>query len=379
MRLFTYILLLGFTLGLSTPGYSANTSTVSLQQVDATLNKVYRDLKNTRTPRAQKTLLKTQNEWLKKRDRVCQLEGLPDQRKAWLNALAKDTTKHQCVIKKTQDRIARLRANQMTPPEVVFTHPAQEKYPPYPEVWGYELPYPSEVDRFSLIKPFKNDNGDLLFAYIEKKAIRKSKNGIADKELYPAIVNFFANKSRSLSKSEYKKFWKDNRSMRMRPNPWQKITFDNGTYIRQRGTGGGNCYGPYRYYLERRGKNNTVVARKTLAYLMPSLMKIPLNPSCGDGEGTIIERVAAGYLKVINLEDDTFLVYEADGNVILRLDNKFKTKFPMNNNVFLIDTNVIDKIKKDAKSKYPSGVNFYQYINDAVYDYVLTLKKRAGK
>ena len=256
------------------------------------------------------------------------------------------------------------------------TSETEKKYPPYPEVWGYELPYPMKGDRYSHIRPFKFDNGNLVFTYIERKVIRKSKDGASGKELYPALISFFDKKSKPLSKGEYKKFWKDHRKMRFYPDSWQKILFEDGTYIKQNSTGGGNCYAPYHYFLEKRDNQNKIIARKTLFYLLKEPKKIGLQPSCG-AEGEVVERVSAGPLKVIALADDTFLVYEYKGNYILRLDKDFHTEYPINQTLFLVNTDIVDAIRNKARVRYPDNADndkYFQYINDAVYRHILSLQ-----
>lgn len=259
------------------------------------------------------------------------------------------------------------------------TASSEKKYPPYPDVWGYELPYPSEGNRYSHIDPLMMENGDIYFTYVQKKTQTRRKDGTCcDFDLHFAGLSFFLGEKHLFTGGEYNAFRRANRERELYPNPWIEITFSDGTHIKQRSTGGGNCYGPYRYYLEKRDKAGNVVARKTLLYVLNKPNKIGLIPSCGDGEGDVIERAASGHLNVIDLKDDSFLIYEYKGNVILRLDKNLNTQFPLNGRVFLIDTAVIDTIKKEAKSRHHITVEYYQYINDAVYDYLLMLKERSN-
>ena len=70
----------------------------------------------------------------------------------------------------------------------------------------------------------------------------------------------------------------------------------------------------------------------------------------------------------VRLEDVTFLLYDAGGNFILRLDKDFNTKYRLNDTIFLVDADVIEKTKREAQDD--------QSILNAVYQYVLDLKRR---
>lgn len=252
-----------------------------------------------------------------------------------------------------------------------------KKYPPYLDVWGYELPYPSKGNRFSQITPYQLNDNDIFFTYVGKWSEKKRKsNSGYNVNVQMNGFSFFAQEKKYFTKEEYNEFGRQNRKLRFRPNSWQKIPFNDGTYIKQNSTDGGNCYSPYHYFLEKRNKQDKIIARKTLFYLLKEPKKIGLQPSCG-AQGGVLERVSAGPLKVIALADDTFLVYEYKGNYILRVDKDFHTKYPINQALFLVDTDIVDAIRKKARAKYPDNVDndkYFQYINDAVHKHVINLR-----
>ncbi|GMQ82931.1 MAG: hypothetical protein BMS9Abin05_2399 [Rhodothermia bacterium] len=250
------------------------------------------------------------------------------------------------------------------------------KYPPYPEVWGYELPYLREGNRRSQITPFKTESGDINFTYIERKTC--SSQDCSDFELYAAGLSFFAGQSRSLSVGEYNEFTQENYNKRIDRTPWLTITFSDGSTIRQDGGCGGSYYCPYPRHLVQRNQQGQIVARKTLLYLLSTPREIKLNPERGYGPNeAVTERVAPMYVYLIPLKDDTFLVYESKGNVILRLDKNLGSRFPLvNKKVFLIDTDIIDRVKDKAKKESSGDIALqYRRVNDLVYESVRTMIK----
>jgi hypothetical protein len=244
-------------------------------------------------------------------------------------------------------------------------------YPPYPDVWGYEVPA-------TVVTIWKAHDGDYLIKFAMKTERRPKLDGTCCREeRYHVIQPFFRGKQLTLSVQEYDAFGAKNRDNIVRSNSWVRVTFGDGTSIKQNGTGGGNCYSPYHYWLEKRDDNGKVIARRSVFYLLDKPRTIGLLPSCGDGEGKIIEQAASPRLGIIDLADDTFLAYQAYGHVIARLDKNFNTQFPLlNKKVFLVDTDTIDRIKQEAKAKAGTDIPlYYQKVNDMVFDYLQILKK----
>jgi hypothetical protein len=79
----------------------------------------------------------------------------------------------------------------------------------------------------------------------------------------------------------------------------------------------------------------------------------------------------------VPLQDYTFLLYDMEGNFIIRLDKDLKTKNGlMNSRIFLIDSEIVEKIedKLNDDEKYND-----QTINDALYNYILNFRKDGGR
>lgn len=83
-----------------------------------------------------------------------------------------------------------------------------------------------------------------------------------------------------------------------------------------------------------------------------------------------MRQVSVPEWNVLPLEHDTFLIYSANENLILRLDKDFNSKSDLlNRRVFLIDADIYRKITNALRRRDD------QALNDVLINYVLTLKK----
>lgn len=257
------------------------------------------------------------------------------------------------------------------------TSPAK-KYPPYPEVWGYEFPYPNQ-DRYYLFSLARMDNGDIYVTYGKKEAERNILNPIEVEG-----IGFFSGEKRGFTASQYNVFWDAHRKKEIGTGlpVLSRIVFKDGSSIQRAGSGGGgNCYDPFIHALAAYDKNGQRLARKGLVYLLSVPRKVAYSPRCPDAEGEVIERAQqANYLSLVELKDDTFLVYEQGGNFILRLDKVLNTKYSLNDRLFLIDWDVVDRMRQETLREAQGDIRIAaQKLNDAVYDYLMQLKQKGGK
>ncbi|PYV83772.1 MAG: hypothetical protein DMG05_25565 [Acidobacteria bacterium] len=82
---------------------------------------------------------------------------------------------------------------------------------------------------------------------------------------------------------------------------------------------------------------------------------------------------------IISLEDGTFLLYDQDGNIIMRFDRDFNTKSELlNRRVFVVDRQAMDAFVLEYIKRRNLDYND-QTLNDAVYAYVANLKKAGAK
>lgn len=247
----------------------------------------------------------------------------------------------------------------------------EKKYPPYPDVWGYELstnhPHIDEVAKIP--------DGDYMITYIKERieAMR-----IEDITYKRAWVLFFSGISKDFTKDEYdefmKKITKENREVKFdRTHP--KIVFSDGSIIERGGWWMGNCSNPFERYLQKKDKAGKVIAQKMLLYLYDEPVKSDIKKRCERNwdykKDYYFKKVDNMYEQFILLEDDTFLILTTSPKsvVIIRFDKDFNTKSDlMGKNIFLLDYKTFGDIA------WKSGIDD-QSVNDAVSDYLINLKK----
>ena len=118
-----------------------------------------------------------------------------------------------------------------------------------------------------------------------------------------------------------------------------------------------NCYTNFPYHMVKKDKHGKVIARKSLLYLRVWSRVLPLNPSCEDAAGhkyfgQEVGEIGYGFLP---LDDDTFVVYDDEGNFI-RFDKDFNSRYPLyplysvRSPVYLIDTHILEEWVKDPST-----------------------------
>lgn len=367
----TTIIFVGAT-SISTILLASSVISSDLKAADDELNRVYKQLRDILAPNAQEKLLSSQKEWLNTRDRMCELSELPTNRDAWFAAISTYRGKVNCVTKVTNERITFLKHMPFALSNNFRSQDIEKRYPPYPQVWGYEIPA-------SVVTIWKADNGDYLIKYATKiKQMSKADGACCRQEKYHVIQEYFSGKQMVLNVQDYNAFGAKYRDQIIWSKPWKPIKFQDGTTIRQKGTGGGNCYSPYNYWLEKKAKNSSVILRKSLFHVLDKPRVFGLRESCGDGVADISERAVSLHLGAIDLEDETFLAYQAYGKFIVRLDKNMNSNFSLlNKRMFLINTEVIDQIKIEAKKQAGTDIPlYYQKVNDMVYRHLQKIKER---
>ncbi len=91
----------------------------------------------------------------------------------------------------------------------------------------------------------------------------------------------------------------------------------------------------------------------------------------------IFRRVEYIYVKLVPLEDGTFLAYDTHGNFIIRLDGQFNSGDSLlNSKIFIIERASYEQIygKESEKSKIND-----QEINDVLANYLMGLRKKGTK
>jgi hypothetical protein len=237
-----------------------------------------------------------------------------------------------------------------------------KKYPPYPDVWGIELPV-SKTVTYAGIDVIKMPDGDFMIGYLyDYKYLKSEKAKDFDPSkhriLKPTGFLFFALKEVKFDpKDNYYDFLKkardEGRELKSYP-----IVFSDGSSMKQMPEGGGSPKGsnPIDWYLERKDKNGKVLLQKKLLYIYdkPLRAKMLMSERNFNYKGDYyLERVNwPMQMKYIPLEDDTFLLVgfiehqKPKSIVIIRFDKDFKTNSDlMGKKLFLMDESIYKKMQ----------------------------------
>jgi len=258
-----------------------------------------------------------------------------------------------------------------------------KKYPPYPDVWGYEFPWPQKDSRRSNIEVAKMPNGDYMVTYV-KKWIITSNNSSSVRDLRGQFggISFFSGESKDFTENEYNNFWNVNRDRKIKQN---QIVLSDGSKIEPYSDYAcGRCCPLFHFYIVKREKNGQIIDKKNLIYLLNNTLKIPINMYCEYNEGPsgLRRNYVLGKLVSINptfvpLEDDNFMIIDMEGNIIIRFDKNLITKSDLlNKRLYVIERKVVDELREKLKR-----LNQYndQTLTDAVYQNIIKLRKEGEK
>jgi len=247
----------------------------------------------------------------------------------------------------------------------------EKKYPPYPDVWGYEFPWPGKENRYAAIDVAKLHDGDYMVNYVKNWNEKINK--------YTSVL-FFSGKRIDFTINYYNEFWCKNHDKRVGEN---QIVLSDGSILGQISIAtSAHCPDPfYDYYLVKKDRDGKIVERKMILYLYDKPQKSNINLYCERNNSYkkdyILKKVDNVYVKFVLLEDSTFLIYDTKGNFIIRFDKEFSTKDSLvNSKVFIIERTAYEKIyEKQSKERKIND----QEMNDAVANYLVNIRKEGTK
>lgn len=260
---------------------------------------------------------------------------------------------------------------------------ADQKYPPYPEAWGYELPFSSADQRHIISGYRRTPTGDIRISYRLANTPRpeESRQSPAQKKMV-GVVYFFSGERRFLTGPEAD-------AERQKPSPLdrpirsivEKIAFNDGTTVRVKvvfdEAFDRKCFISHPYSLQALDRNGQVVANKSIVYVHDRpLVRLSLEICNGGQKNKVLERSTTDGISLIPLEDETFLI-RVDGHYILRFDKELHTKYSPRGPLYILDTDVIEGIR--AKHEALPWPLKEQTVNDEVTNYVLKMPKGATK
>lgn len=302
----------------------------------------------------------------KARDVSSEPDRLKQQQKDWIKERNK-CVDSQCLSQRYEARIAEL-GKVMVSSNAKENAPAvdaERKYPPYPDVWGYELPMSENGNRNANYATFMNPAGALQVMYVT----RGSGQGGYDFSL----LDFFSGGIKHFSSDkELERFSKENRGYRINSISHNVAKFGDGATVAREGFSH-NCYINLPFRLVVKDKDGVVLVNKYLLYLreMPRVQSV--TPYCenAQGESSFNVHVESVFGSIIMLKDDTFILSESGGNLVLRMDEQLETKYK-NKHLYVVGAEVVDGIKQRLLEE---GKFNHQSFDDAVVAYLKGLNK----
>lgn len=250
------------------------------------------------------------------------------------------------------------------------------KYPPYPDVWGYEFPWPGKDDPKSQIGVRKMENGDYMISYVKSRSKYKRKDGSCCDYIrkYGSIL-FFAGEARDLSVEELNALGQSYKEILQK-----QVVFRDGSSIKYKSDDYSKAPDPFSLYMIKEGKDGKIVSKKYFIWLLekPIKKEICKALACDRNDNFkgryMIKRVENILPNFISLEDETFLFSDYfDGNFIVRMDSDFKTRSHLlGRRIFILDNMIIKEIQNKLKNK---GEYNDQTMNKAVFDYIEKMRK----
>jgi uncharacterized protein len=335
----------------------------NLSSLDDELDVAYKSALESRSDK--KALKESQRKWIKEeRDRCNDVQTMADaytKRIGELKASIPQDTKN-LLVNSISDRFQK-------PEKKTNTDKAEKKYPPYPDVWGIELPVYGTSPRFDFAA--KMADGDCFFSYIKE---RKGQLETGLETYKYAWIKYFAQENKAFEKDEYgntdKKIRDEKRQIKL--DDRYTVVFNDGSSIKY----DNRSYHPYYRYLRKIDKNGKETACKMLLYLYDKPVKTSVNTMLErnmdydkDYYFKKVDNMEIEYL--ISLEDDTFLFvsHGPESVVVLRFDKDFNTKSDlMGKDIFMIDCQTADNLYS-RKGISDAGSD------DALYEYLLKIKR----
>ncbi len=342
-----------------------------LSALDEDLAKVYGEIRSQSKGDAEalSQLTKSQREWL---------AGLKQKKEGKIACTASTeclTISYQKRIKELQDKLS------LVAKKAPSESGEEKKYPPYPDVWGAELPISKKVS-YAGIDVVKMPDGDYLITYIKDwiKVKEKEKRVYVGKFLFSGRVIDFTTE-------EYNNFFDRIRNEKREIKSWLLVrstatVFSDGSSMKLIWSTHPKYNLPFDNYMEIKDKYGKVLMQKKLLYLYnrPLKNEIPILERNFDYKGKYYyEKVNwPTELRYVPLGDDTFLIIgfleyqDPPTIIIIRFGKDFKTKSDLlGKKIFLVDEGIYRKAQ--GRKEFPLND---QEANDFFYNY---LTKQRGE
>jgi uncharacterized protein YecT (DUF1311 family) len=363
--------------------FICNDSTIS--KLDDDLGSAYLSATNRANSEEKKRLLTEQKHWIKHTRDICVDEA--------------------CFKNAYSSRLSALAS---------AGEPIKKAYPPYPDMWQWELPKSSDIYPGSMSISLL-DNGDVLILYAEKSSAKNSKKGgvkaaanSVDRTISGLTLKAMGThgKSADMILQHYALFGgqtvtnaQSNVEIERGQVPNLKLSdgsivhivqkteiggihYPDGTVISGGSANRADCYwGPANYSFSKRNQEYKTFWGKYLFVILaePVHFQSGMSASCPEGKyPDLIKKVEAVSGELLPLPDGTFLINT--GSMVLRFDQDFNSKASViNQNIFVLDADakhdlvpeIANRKHRDYSPVEAGGPFLYQEALDDLYQYLI--------
>ncbi|KIE05966.1 hypothetical protein NF27_CG01460 [Candidatus Jidaibacter acanthamoeba] len=254
------------------------------------------------------------------------------------------------------------------------------KYPPYPDIWGYDLTdYKRTKDTSSIISAYLAPSGDIVFTFhIEDQTKNNFDENDYNKNTWLAALKFFTGEIVEIGlPKNLDAFVEDNKLVNIGS---REIELKDGTMIiYDYDSAGRLCQsnnlvrsslliGKPRSGEEWLYRSDDQVKKFSIIEAMPDIFRDydrqGVDP-CPRGGKIIYKQLYFLPSTLIKLKDDTFIAFNSSGNLIVRFNKDLDTKFKphkgikgmdINKNLFIIPYSVIENIYDQVIKEEEYGV-----------------------
>ncbi len=242
-----------------------------------------------------------------------------------------------------------------------------KRYPPYPDVWGRELPAPENV--YTDLDAYPTKSGEVLIRFVRDREPR----GSDDTKFEWFLLKFFEGILKPIPREEI-----DDTFRPLKRISNDRLVFeDGGTVAREElRFMGAKCGANFNSRIVRKDGEGNVLQDRMLFHLYEKPMQMQVNPYCeiSGGREDIEIQFEHVFPVFIPLSDETFLAYAFEGRLVLRLDRELRSPYvAAHPSLFLVETSTIKAIIEEADERPGSAL---QNENEAILAHLLELKAK---
>lgn len=237
----------------------------------------------------------------------------------------------------------------------------KKKYPPYPDIWGYDLSdYPAVKEGHAAIRSYYTQDGDIIFRF-KAEYSDKPPHSKENPEIKFLNLKFFEGKFFEVK--DFDKYEKENK-LGSTSTPYGQVKLKDGSIIKSFYNPGGRQCNANEYLQYSLIKGKLKPGEEFLSFYDEGVEKVSIlatmskpyldmitddHALCSPGgrRGLQVFQRLLYFLPsdIIGLQDDTFIaLYPAQG-LIIRFDKNFQTKFKPQHDTYFENMGKKYKIK----------------------------------